>query len=646
MKKLLPFLFAVVLLTCKKDTHKQPLEKDDTFQEKTQAPPQNIIETYPNNEVFWGNTHLHTAISTDAFGAGTRLSTEEALRVASGEEVTSNTGQRVKLVRPHDFIAITDHAEGFGWFAELANGNETLLNDPKAKEWYELMQKSNNGDIEAAAKLQVDIPYSLANDLLPTTATDPKIVVPLLKHSWQIANSIVEKYNNPGTFTTLHAYEWTSVTKGNNLHRNIIFRDSKDRVDSILPFSAMQSDDPEKLWEFLARYEDKTGGQVLAIPHNGNLSAGEMFGERKNGEPYDLDYVTQRNKWEPLYEIMQIKGAGETHPSLSPVDEFADYGILGWDNGNLTLDILITPEQRKTQYVRQALALGLSYEKDLGVNPFKFGVVSATDSHTSITSMDEDNWFGKHTTSEPSEERLNEVTKVNNGETRYGWHYLSGGYTAVWARSNTREDIWDAMKRKETYATTGTRIKLRFFGSMNYGDIALNGEKYLDTAYANGVPMGSDIQGAGHPEFIVHAVKDPNWANLDRIQIIKGWVDANGNPQEKIYDVVWSGDRTKDSNGKVPAVGNTVNTEDATYTNSIGAAELKTVWTDPDFDPKVACFYYARVLEIPSPTWRLYDVVKYGITDVPKEAPLSSQERAWSSPIWYNTLNKNYTKND
>jgi len=621
-----------ILTSCKEDT-----KNANVVSEATEPEVNTDVTTYPNNEVFWGNTHLHTAISTDAYGAGTRLSTEDALRVAIGEEVVSNTGQKAKMNRPLDFIAITDHAEGFGYFVEFAKGNENLLTDAKALEWYDLLQKSEQGDKEAAKKLQNDIGYSLANNLLPAAATDPNIIIPLTKSSWQNANSIVEKYNKPGHFTTLHAYEWTSGTGGNNLHRNIIFRDGLDKVDSIIPFSAMQSDDPEKLWAFLANYEKKTGGKALAIPHNGNISGGEMFGPRKNGEPYDLDYANQRNKWEPLYEIMQIKGAGETHPSLSSTDEFANYGIVAWDIGNLTLDILSTPEQLKTQYARQALIRGLSYEKELGVNPFKFGLVSATDSHTAITSMDENNWFGKHTTSEPSPERMHGIVKEGNGAIRYDWQYLSGGYTAVWAKSNTREAIWDAMKRKETYATTGTRIKLRFFGSMNYGDVALDSDSYLDTAYQKGVPMGGDLQGSGTPEFIVHAVKDPNWANLDRIQIIKGWIDKDGQKHEKIYDVVWSGDRRLDANGKIPAVGNTVNLTNATYANTIGANELKTTWKDPDFNPNIAAVYYARVLEIPSPTWRLYDVIKYGISDIPEGAPLSAQERAWSSPIWFNS---------
>jgi len=360
-----------------------------------------------------------------------------------------------------------------------------------------------------------------------------------------------------------------------------------------------------------------------------------MFGPRDSGEPIDLEYAQKRQRWEPLYEIMQIKGVGETHPQLSPNDEFADYGLIGWDNGNLTLDILITPEQRQNEYARKALLDGMAYESELGVNPFKFGFVGATDAHTSITSVDEDNWWGKHTTSEPSPERVGEVTKVNNGVTRYGWQYMSGGYTAVWAKSNTREALWDAMKRKETYATTGTRIKLRLFAGFDYNNIDMDNDNYLTTAYANGVPMGGDLKGTGIPKLIIHAVKDPNWANLDRAQVIKGWIDDEGKSHEKIYDVVWSGDRKIDASGKLPAVGNTVNIDDATYSNDIGTAELKTIWADTDFNPAHRTFYYVRVLEIPSPTWRLYDKLKYNLTNVPKEVPLSEQERAWSSTIWY-----------
>ena len=607
-----------------------PPETEGAENETAQAE----VKTYPEREVFWGDTHFHTALSADAFGGGTRLGPEESYRLALGEEVKSNTGQLVQLKRPLDFLVITDHAEGFGAFLEIAAGNEVLMADPIAKRWYDMLQ----GGPEEAAKLAVEIPYSLANNQLPAPITNPETAVPILRSAWQNYTALTEKYNQPGKFTAMIGYEWTSVPTGNNLHRNVFFRDGKDKADQILPFSALQSEDPEKLWEFLANYEAKTGGKVLAIPHNGNLSGGLMFSPNDHGgNPITAEYARERAKWGPLYEISQIKGVGETHPQLSPNDEFADYGVAGWDNGNLTLDILETPEQRQYQYARKALLDGMLYEQNLGVNPFKMGFVSASDTHTSIPSMDEDNWWGKLTVSEPSPERLMEVTKAHNDVTRYGWAYMSSAYTAIWAEANTREALWDAMKRKETYGTTGTRIRLRVFGGYDFTEADLSGADYVSKGYAGGVAMGGDLANPGNgkaPKLMIHAMKDPEWANLDRIQVIKGWIE-NGEGKEKIYDVAWSGDRSIGADGKLPAVGNTVNLETAAYTNSIGAVELKTVWEDPDFDPSQQAFYYVRVLEIPTPTWRLYDKVKYNLTDIAKEAALVGQERAWSSPIWY-----------
>jgi hypothetical protein len=601
--------------------------ENEVIETKTEAE----AEGNPEN-VYWGDTHFHTSISGDAFGGGTRLTPEDSYRLAIGEKIISNTGQEIQLVRPLDFLAITDHAEGFGSFNEIAKGNPIMLADPIAKEWHDLLKE---GTPEANYKLAVGIPAALASGNLPEPVTNPDIAIPMLRHSWQEYTATAEKYNNPGKFTALIAYEWTSVPGGNNLHRNIMFRDGKDKADQIIPFSALQSEDPEKLWEFMKNFEEKTGGRMLAIPHNGNISGGLMFSPNDfEGKPIDADYSKQRAKWEPLYEIMQIKGAGETHPLLSTKDEFANYGITGWDQGNLTLDVLTTPEQRKYQYARKALIDGMIHENKLDYNPFKFGIVGATDTHTGIVSGDENNWWGKHVSSEPSAERVEEITKENNGEIRYGWHYLAGGYTAVWAVENTRTALWDAMKRKETYGTTGTRIKLRVFGGYDFSKSDLDGD-YVNTGYENGVPMGGDLSASEKaPQLLIHATKDPNWANLDRIQVIKGWVE-NGEGKEKIYDVVWSGDRKIGNDGKLPSVGNTVNKKDATYSNTIGSPELKTLWQDPEFDSSQNAFYYIRVLEIPSPTWQLYDIVKYGISDVPEGVSLTQQERAWSSPIWY-----------
>ena len=489
------------------------------------------VEHFVNRQVFWGDTHFHTAISGDAFGGGTRLSPEESYRLAIGEKITSNTGQEVQLVRPLDWLAISDHAEGFGSFFEIMRGNPIMMEDPIAKNWHDLLKK---GTKEANQELAVGIPAALASGNLPEPITNPEKAIPMLQNSWQEYTATAEKYNDPGKFTALIAYEWTSVPGGNNLHRNIMFRDGKDRADQIIPFSALQSEDPEKLWEFMENYEQKTGGKMLAIPHNGNLSGGLMFSPNDHeGNPIDADYAARRARWEPLYEIMQIKGAGETHPLISTRDEFANYGITGWDQGNLTLDVLTTPESRQYQYVRKALIDGMAFKEELGTNPFKYGIVAATDTHTGIVSGDEDNWWGKLTTSEPSAERVDEITKQNNGETSYGWHYLAGGYSAVWATENTREAIWDAMKRKETYGTTGTRIVLRVFAGYDFSDADLAGD-YVAAGYKKGVPMGGDLAPSEKaPQLMIHATKDPNWANLDRVQVIKGWIE-NGVGKEKI----------------------------------------------------------------------------------------------------------------
>ncbi|MCA6074965.1 DUF3604 domain-containing protein [Fulvivirga sedimenti] len=625
--KFLPGLLAIIVFTsCETST------KQNNTEQNTATSPLPEVVNNPDKDVYFGDTHYHTTLSGDAFGGGTRITAEQALRMAMGEPMKTSTGQDFQIRRPYDFLVITDHAEGFGVFDEIAAGNDILMADSTAKRWFNLLQ----GGEEEAKQLAVEIPYALANNKLPEPVTNPETAIPILRSAWQNFTSLIDRYNQPGKFTTIIGYEWTSVPTGNNLHRNIFFRDDKEKVNQILPFSALQSEDPEKLWEFLSSYEEKTGGRVFAIPHNGNISGGLMFNTLDaSGNPITAEYAQKRQKWEPMYEITQIKGTGETHPMLSPTDEFANFGIAGWDNGNLTLDILETPEQRKYQYARKALIDGLQLEKELGINPYKFGFVGATDTHTGIPSVDDDNWWGKHVSSEKSPKRLMENVKELNGATRYGYGYLAGGHTAVWAESNTRESIWDGLASKEAYGTTGTRIKLRVFAGYQFTESDMNRDNYIRYAYDNGLPMGGDLQASQiAPKFLIHAMKDPEWANLDRIQVIKGWV-KDGKSYEKIYNVAWSGDRQTDAGGNIPPVGNTVRIEDATYTNEIGAAELKTIWEDPDFDPSVPAFYYVRVLEIPSPTWQLYDIVKYGLTEFPEDVPLVQQERAWSSPIWY-----------
>jgi hypothetical protein len=589
--------------------------------------------------VYFGDTHHHTANSGDAFAAGDRLNPEQAYRFARGEEVVSSTGVPAKLARPLDFLVISDHAEGLGLAAQIYEGNPAFMSDPTLASWNKAMKA---GGAEAA-KVQTEITKAQAEGTLPPPVKDPKVVGPIMKSVWEKYTATAEKFNEPGRFTAMIGYEWTSVPKGNNLHRNVMYRDGKDKADQIFPFSAWNSEDPEKLWAWMEAYENKTGGKLLAIAHNANLSNGRMFELVDHaGKPLSKDYAERRSRWEALQEIVQTKGASETHPLASPADEFANFGTEGWEYGNLVLiDKPLSKEMMPTNYIRGGLLRGLEQEAKLGVNPFKFGVVGSTDVHNSLTAIDEDNFFGKMPYQEPSPERWEHVSKQGFGKTRYTWHYMAAGYAAVWATENTREAIWDAMKRKETYGTSGTRMTVRFFGGWDYAADDARTRYLAEVGYGKGVPMGGDLAAAPAgkaPTFLVAALKDPIGANLDRIQIVKGWVDASGKAQEKVYDVAWSGQaenkRKPGKNGKLPPVGDTVDVAKATWTNTIGAPELAAVWKDPDFKASQRAFYYVRVIEIPTPRWTAYDQVRFGVKMSP-EVPMKHQERAWTSPIWY-----------
>jgi hypothetical protein len=469
---------------------------------------------------------------------------------------------------------------------------------------------------------------------VPAAIKDPEV----FKDAWKRYTAIADKFNDPGHFSTLIAYEWTSnYGGGNNLHRNVIFRDNAEKAQQMLPLTTFQTENPEELWKWMERYEEKTGGDVLAIPHNGNLSNGLMFAlETFEGKPLTKEWAETRSKWERLYEITQGKGTSEQHPSLSPSDEFAKFEI--WDKGNLNV-VPKKPGMLNYEYAREAFKHGLELQQKLGVNPFKFGLVGATDAHTGLTAAEENNFFGKFPSSEPSAERANEDAFNFDGRIVKGWELGASGYTGVWASENTREAIWDALHRKETYATTGPRMVVRFFGGFDFTADDAQSRQPAVAGYEKGVPMGGDLSSAPKgksPSFLVAALKDSLSGNLDRIQIVKGWIDNQGKAQERIYNVAWGdADRRKlDAKGNLPPVGNTVDTTKATWTNTIGDPELIAVWTDPDFDPSKHAFYYARVLEIPTPRWTLYDAVHYGIKLGP-EVPLSLQERAYTSPIWY-----------
>jgi hypothetical protein len=461
------------------------------------------------------------------------------------------------------------------------------------------------------------------------------------KDVWQRTVDAAEAFNDPGVFTAFIGYEWTSLVRGNNMHRVVIYRDDGDKGRQMVPYTMTPpfgSPNPRDLWNWLESYEAQTGGDVLAIAHNGNLANGIMFPieAQYDGRRLDADYVTNRIKWEPLYEVTQIKGDGETHPFLSPDDEFADYET--WEVGNLDLSVGKTSEMLAGEYAREALKNGLRLEATLGTNPYKFGLIGSTDSHTALATAQEDNFFGKHSGYEPSPTRMDHDLMSGPGGTVAGWQLVASGLAAVWATENSRTAIFDAMERKEVYATTGSRLAVRFFGGWEFTDQDINSRQPAFAGYTKGVPMGRDLparpSGASAPTFMVYSLRDAQGANLDRIQIVKGWLGDDGRTREQVFDVAWSDGRRMGSDGSLPPVGNTVDVENANWTNTIGASELATVWTDPDFDPGQQAFYYARVIEIPTPRWSTYDAFRFGV-DIPEDAPTSTQERAYTSPIWY-----------
>lgn len=579
--------------------------------------------------VFWGDTHLHTSNSLDARAFGATLGPEDAFRFARGEEVVATHGMHLKLSRPLDWLVVADHSDGMGAMNEIVAGNVDLLRDPKVKDWN---QRVNAGG-ETALMATMDIIGDFSNGKIPPVLLEEKFAQSI----WDRYLKTAEAFNEPGRFTTIIGYEWTSTEDGNNLHRNVLYRDGADLAKQMLPYTTAESFNPEDLWTWMETYETEVGGDVLALAHNGNLSNGIMFPVETNpktGQPLTGDYAARRAKWEPMYEVTQIKGDGEAHPFLSPNDEFADYET--WDKANLG-PVVKQDEMLQYEYAREALKNGLKLEANLGINPYKFGMVGSTDSHTALATAEEENFFGKHSGLEPEPHRWEHIIGEFGDVKLVGWEMAASGYAGVWATENTREALFDAMERKEVYATTGPRITVRLFGGWDFTEADANTRLPAAVGYSKGVPMGGDLQpnsGNGAPNFLVAAAKDPYSGNLDRIQIVKGWLDANGETQEKVFDVVWSGDREPDANGALPSVGNTVDLASATWTNTIGAGELITVWEDPEFDATASAFYYARVLEIPTPRWTAYDVVRMG-AEMSDEVPMITQERAYTSPIWY-----------
>ena len=602
-----------------------PDQKQQVQQDKPYSP---YVDQHFPQLVLFGDTHFHSALSVDSGLIGNTLDLETAIRFARGEEVRSNGGKRVKLIRPMDFMVLSDHAEYLGVADLLNTANPALLATTVGKRWYDLKQKGGDAAWTAAVEMIDD--FSSGN----ARWKDEKVT----RTVWEGVVDIASKYNAPGIFTVLNGYEWSSTVDGDNLHRVVMFRDGPDRVKQIVPFSAFDSVDPEDLWAFEADYEKNTGGRVLAIPHNSNLSNGVMFAETVKGQPMTKSYAVRRARWEPLMEVTQEKGDSETHPALSPNDEFADFET--WATVN-TRGIKNTPDMYPYEYARSALKIGIRLEEKLGANPFKFGMIGSTDTHSSLTTTREDNYFGKLPNEEPSAKRWNEVFLRDNTPQKnpvlYAWQLGASGRVAVWANENTREEIWDAMYRKEVYATSGSLITVRMFAGWDFKPDEVQRPDFARQGYARGVPMGGDLTNAPRgksPTFMIRALRDPDNANLDRIQVIKGWLDGK-ETKERIYDVAVSDGRKIGADGRcMTPVGNTVDVADASYTNTIGDPLLTAHWEDPDFDPKQRAFYYVRVIEIPKPRWTAYDQKFFGIK-MSEEVPMTIQDRAYTSPIWY-----------
>jgi len=584
----------------------------------------------------FGDTHLHTSFSTDAGLIGNRLGPDEAYRFARGEEVTSSAGVRAKLQRPLDFLVVADHAENLGLAPMIAEKNPELLKTEFGKQMSDLVYTDKYGEAYALWG------QGMESGIDPLEGNDA-----LTRSIWERITSSAEQFNDPGTFTAMIGFEWTSSPGGSNLHRNVLFRDAKDKADQIIPLSNYDTSDPEKLWEWMAVYEQKTGGKLLAIAHNGNLSNGLMFDDvtLTDKTPLTRDYAERRMRWEPVYEVTQIKGDGEAHPGLSPNDEFADFGT--WDKGSFGSEPK-TPDMLPREYARAALMRGLEYEQSLGANPFKFGMIGSTDSHTSLASTEPNNFFSKATPAEPGthgryDERITGFAQTEGGPdiTMRAAQSLSAGLAGAWAKDNTRESLWDAFKRKEVFATTGTRLSVRVFAGWDFSEDAVNSPNFARIGYDGGVPMGGDLNTAPAgkaPRLMIQALRDPDGANLDRVQIVKGWLDEEGNPQEQVYDVACADDRRIVAGSCDTPVGNTVDVTTATYSNRIGDSMLSARWQDPNFDARKRAFYYVRVLEIPTPRWTTYDAVHFKLPLL-EDVPATQQERAYTSPIWYTPRN-------
>jgi len=582
-------------------------------------------------QVFWGDTHLHSNFSMDAFIFGNTLGPDDAYRFAKGEKVMATKGQPAQLREPLDFLVLADHTDAVGAMIALKAGNEKLLANPTLQAWSEILFAGEVDDARQldATQTRSDTPRELEDKTIRGNA-------------WNYLTATADAHYEPGTFTPLIGFEFTAQKGGQNLHRVVIYRDDAETAQSLLPLSPKENSDPRVLWDFLQQYEETSGGKVLAIAHNGNISNGLMFptAELEFGDQMDSDYAARRARWEPVYEVTQIKGDGEAHPLLSPDDRFADYE--SWDLGDFA-GVPKTDQMIPFEYAREALKNGLALESSQGTNPYKFGMIGSTDSHTSLATAAEDNFYGKHSAGmEPQADRWKDAVGGRGKFTVPGFMMAASGYAAVWATENTREGIWDAIQRKEVYATTGSRMTVRFFGGWDFTEDDLQASNMSDIGYSKGVPMGATLlqSSTGAPVFMLQTAKDPNGANLDRLQVIKGWEDSDGAVHEKVFNVAWSNPelRSMDASGDIADIPSTVDEAKATYSHKYGAAELTALWQDPEFSAEQKAFYYVRALEVPSPRWTAYDAAKFDVEMAPY-VKKTTQDRAYSSPIWYEPSN-------
>jgi len=597
-------------------------------QTRNQDPHYSPVADQPlQKQVFWGDTHLHSNFSMDAFIFGNTLGPDDAYRFAKGEKVMATKGQPAQLREPLDFLVLADHTDGVGAMIALKAGNPKLLANPTLQAWSEILFA---GEVDDARQLD----STQTRSDTPGELEDKDI----RGNAWEYLTATADAHYEPGTFTPLIGFEFTAQKGGQNLHRVVIYRDDAETAQSLLPLSPKENSDPRVLWDFLEKYEETSGGKVLAIAHNGNISNGLMFptAELEFGDQMDSDYAARRARWEPVYEVTQIKGDGEAHPLLSPDDRFADYE--SWDLGDFA-GVPKTDQMIPFEYAREALKNGLALESAYGANPYKFGMIGSTDSHTSLATAAEDNFYGKHSAGmEPQPDRWKDAVGGRGEFTVPGFMMAASGYAAVWATENTREGIWDAIQRKEVYATTGSRMTVRFFGGWDFTQADLEASNMPDIGYSKGVSMGSTLlqSDASAPVFMLQTAKDPNGANLDRLQVIKGWEDAEGAVHEKVFNVAWSNSelRSMDATGAVADIPSTVDEAKATYSNKYGAVELTALWQDPEFIPEQKAFYYVRALEVPSPRWTSYDAAKFDVEMAPY-VKQTTQDRAYSSPIWY-----------